>query len=131
MSTLTLYLLGAINLGIGIYSLRSTLAYWRYARSSYGTVPPNEPRPSVVLFVPCCGDEDGLEENLRALVEQEYAPLAVVFIVEDETDSAVPIIRRVMETGVLNPPAGAKSPEGELEPSALGSSRARSEGALR
>ncbi|HEX9722750.1 MAG TPA: glycosyltransferase family 2 protein [Vicinamibacteria bacterium] len=175
MSTLTLYLLGAINLGIGIYSLRSTLEYRRYARSAQGTPPPSEHRPSVVLFVPCCGAEDGLEENLRSLVEQEYGPLDVVFIVEDEMDSAIPIIRRVMETGVLNPPAGARRPQrasraeavaerrvrpqlkksparlrqgfggsaeagegdserrrkGEREPSALGSSRARSEGALR
>ena len=76
MSTLALYLLGAINLGVGIYSLLSTLAYCRYARRAHGAAPPSEPRPSVVLFVPCCGDEDGLEENLRSLVEQEYAPLA-------------------------------------------------------
>ena len=129
MSTLALYLLGAINLGVGIYSLLSTLAYCRYARRAHGAAPPSEPRPSVVLFVPCCGDEDGLEENLRSLVEQEYAPLAVVFIVEDETDSAVPVIRRVMETGVLNPPAGAKSPEGEPRgwgPAALIGARAAS-----
>jgi cellulose synthase/poly-beta-1,6-N-acetylglucosamine synthase-like glycosyltransferase len=130
VSTLTLYLLGAINLGVGIYSLRSTLAYRRYARGALGTPPPSERQPSVVLFVPCCGAEAGLEENLRSLVGQDYAPLQVVFIVEDESDPAVPVIRRVME-GVLNPPAGAKSPQGELEPSALGSSRARSEGALR
>ena len=32
--------------------------------------------------------------------------------------------------GVLNPPAGAQSRVGEPEPSAPGSSRARSEGAL-
>jgi len=129
VSTLALYLLGAINLGVGIYSLLSTLAYCRYARRAHGAAPPSEPRPSVVLFVPCCGDEDGLEENLRSLVEQEYAPLAVVFIVEDETDSAVPVIRRVMETGVLNPPAGAKSPEGEPRgwgPAALIGARAAS-----
>jgi cellulose synthase/poly-beta-1,6-N-acetylglucosamine synthase-like glycosyltransferase len=116
VSTLTLYLLGAINLGIGIYSLRSTLAYRRYARSAQGTPPPSEHRPSVVLFVPCCGAEDGLEENLRSLVEQEYGPLDVVFIVEDDADSAVPVIRRVIETGVLNPPAGLRQGFGQASP---------------
>ena len=98
MSTFTLYLLGAINLGIGIYSLLSTIAYHRYTRRSPGNTPASGYRPTVALFVPCCGDEEGLEENLRSLVEQDYEPLEIVFIVEDEADSAVPVIRRVMET---------------------------------
>lgn len=98
MSSFTLYLLGTINIGVGIYSLLAAIAYSRYVRRSPMHSAVRDPLPSVALFVPCCGDEEGLEENLRSLVEQDYQPLEMIFIVEDEADTAVPVIRRVMET---------------------------------
>jgi cellulose synthase/poly-beta-1,6-N-acetylglucosamine synthase-like glycosyltransferase len=98
VSAIPLYLLGGLNLGTGIYSLWSTIGYYRYAKRSRHDVPGSNYRPSVALLVPCCGEEEGLEENLRSLIRQDYEPLDVIFIVESDSDSAVPIIRRVLET---------------------------------
>jgi len=98
VSSFTLYLLGMVNLAVGIYALRASMAYYRYSKGALETtLPPQASRPSVALLIPCCGAESGLEENLRSLTELDYQPLEIVFIVEDETDSAVPVIRRAME----------------------------------
>ena len=105
MSAIPLYLLGGVNFGIGVYSLFSTLAYYRYAKRSRRLNSGGTYRPSVALLVPCCGDEKGLEENLRALVRQDYEALEVIFIVEDGSDLAVPIIERVL---------GSESRSGEI-----------------
>lgn len=98
MSTTALYLLGAVNLGVGLYSLRSSIRYHRFAKHAPGDDLPSAYRPSVALLIPCCGEEEGLEENLRSLAGQDYQPLHLFFIVENESDSAVPVIRRVLET---------------------------------
>jgi len=98
VSTTALYLLGAVNLGVGLYSLRSSIRYHRFAKHAPGDDPPSAYRPSVALLIPCCGEEEGLEENLRSLAGQDYQPLHLFFIVENESDSAVPVIRRVLET---------------------------------
>ena len=39
--------------------------------------------------------KEGLEDNLRAILSQTYQPLRLIFIVESETDRALPIIRNV------------------------------------
>ncbi len=61
MIAIPLYVLGGVNLGIGVYSLFSTLAYYRYAKRSRRQNSEGTYRPSVALLVPCCGDEEGLE----------------------------------------------------------------------
>ena len=43
----------------------------------------------VELFAPCKGHEPGLEDNLRALLRQDYANYQVAFIVESADDPAV------------------------------------------
>jgi cellulose synthase/poly-beta-1,6-N-acetylglucosamine synthase-like glycosyltransferase len=52
--------------------------------------------PRCSLIVPCKGIPRHFEENLRALLRQEYARYEVIFCVEAESDPAVPIIRRVL-----------------------------------
>ena len=98
MSGIALYVLGGINLGIGVYSLFSTLGYYRYAKRSRRQNSEGTYCPSVALLVPCCGDEEGLEENLRALIRQDYGEFKVIFIVEDVSDPAVPIIELVLSS---------------------------------
>ena len=48
--------------------------------------------PTVTLFVPCCGEEEGLAANLKALSEQDYPNLQLVFVVESEEDAAITFI---------------------------------------
>jgi len=50
--------------------------------------------PSVTLFVPCCGVEEGLAANLKALAQQDYPNLQLVFVVERADDAAIPFIKR-------------------------------------
>ncbi len=105
MSAIPLYVLGGVNIGIGVYSLFSTLGYYRYAKRARRLKSEDAYCPPVALLVPCCGVEEGLEDNLRALVRQDYEALKVIFIVEDGSDPAVPIIERVL---------GSESRSGEL-----------------
>ncbi len=98
MSGTWLYLLGSINLAVGLYSLASSLRYIRYMKRSLSEEKLENPPqpPGVALLVPCCGHEDGLEDNLRALFRQDYPRLRLVFIVESETDSSLPVIRKLL-----------------------------------
>lgn len=53
------------------------------------------PLPSVTLFVPCKGQDVGMEVNLRALFSQHYEPLELCFLVETERDGSVGAIRKL------------------------------------
>ncbi len=58
---------------------------------------PSDPDlPSVTLLVPCCGLDAGLADNLRAIVRQNYPDLRIVFVVENEADGALPVIRSII-----------------------------------
>ena len=54
------------------------------------------PSGRVLVLSPCKGHDDNLEENLRALLTQDYPDYEVTFIVEDAGDAACPVIRRAM-----------------------------------
>ncbi len=56
----------------------------------------HQPTGRVLLCAPCKGQDLNLEDNLRALLEQDYDDYEVAFIVESTDDSACPVIRRVM-----------------------------------
>ncbi len=54
------------------------------------------PTGRVHVLSPCKGHDADLEENLRALLTQDYPDYEVTFIVEDAGDPACPVIRRAM-----------------------------------
>jgi cellulose synthase/poly-beta-1,6-N-acetylglucosamine synthase-like glycosyltransferase len=119
MSTLLplLLALAGWNFLVGLYSIRSALSYREYARRAARrrSTGKTAPTPSVALIVPCCGEEAGLEENLGALLDQDYPGFSVLFVVESREDGAVPAIERSLarrpELGglVLAGPARARS----------------------
>lgn len=95
MSTLPaepVLLLGASSLVSGLLSLMSG------GRKSHGESlqAKSSPAPSVTLFVPCCGNEPGLEANLEAVMRQDHPSYRVVFTVESDSDSAVPVLNRLL-----------------------------------
>ncbi len=96
MSTLLplLVALGAWNFGVGLFSIRSALGYREYARraASARASGASFPPPAVLLVVPCCGEEVGLEENLEALLSQDYPGFSVRFVVEEASDGASRVI---------------------------------------
>ncbi len=54
------------------------------------------PSGRVLVLSPCKGHDRNLEENLRAVLTQDYPDYEVTFIVEDSSDPACPVIRRAM-----------------------------------
>ncbi len=88
--------LAAWNFLVGLFSIRAALSYRRYARRAAGArvESAGTRAPAVTLIVPCCGAEAGLEENLEALLAQDYPRFSVRFVVESAGDEAVPVIER-------------------------------------
>lgn len=106
MSTLlrlnvTIWTLGALavwNFAVGLFSIRSALGYREYARRAARarSAGARSGTPTLTLIVPCCGDEAGLEENLEALLAQDYPSFSARFVVESAADGAVPAIERLL-----------------------------------
>jgi cellulose synthase/poly-beta-1,6-N-acetylglucosamine synthase-like glycosyltransferase len=96
-----MFALGAFNAAAGLYSIRASLRYRGYVRKVSAAAGRErgsgvEP-PEVLLIVPCCGAEEGLEQNLESLLTQSYPRYRVRFSVESRSDEAVPIIERLIE----------------------------------
>jgi ceramide glucosyltransferase len=95
--TILVVALGLLNAAAALHSLRTGLLEWRSARRARPVekLLPEDSLPEATLIVPCCGDEEGLEANLEALVGQDYPRCRVVFVVEAAEDAALPAIERV------------------------------------
>src|SRR5581483_3399381 len=53
--------------------------------------------PAVSLLKPLCGLDRELERNLESFCTQDYPQYEILFSVKDETDQAVPIVRRLQQ----------------------------------
>ncbi len=80
----------ALLVAINVYEHRRR-ALVRLKKISYYA-----PAGRVLVLSPCKGHDANLEENLRALLTQDYPDYEVTFIVEDAGDPACPVIRRAM-----------------------------------
>ena len=85
--SLFIVVLGVINALLALTSLMT-----RRHSPSDEPLSSQDETPSVTLFVPCCGAEDGLAANLKALSSQDYPELRICYVVESRDDGAVPII---------------------------------------
>jgi ceramide glucosyltransferase len=56
----------------------------------------NVQMPSVALLRPVCGLENFLEEALRTSFALSYRKLELIFCIDDEDDSAIPLVRRLI-----------------------------------
>jgi len=75
-------------------SFRGGFAYLNYFRNEFAK-PCSDHTPFVTIIAPCKGLDEGLEENLAALLEQNYPDYEVIFVVDDESDQAVEIVKNV------------------------------------
>ncbi|KKK47409.1 hypothetical protein LCGC14_3155500, partial [marine sediment metagenome] len=73
-----------------------TWEHRRYARSCMRGLRSHRPHGRAAVFAPCKGVDVDLEENLCALLRQDYDDYEVTFIVESADDPACPVIRRLM-----------------------------------
>ena len=90
-----LVLLGLAVAQSGLLVLQ-TWEHRRYARSCMRRPERHRPTGRAAVFAPCKGRDVDLEENLRALLRQDYCDYEVTFIVESIDDPAVEVIHRVV-----------------------------------
>src|SRR5688572_25851989 len=88
------YILAALLVWFSYKSLRSGIAYLKYFKQGLAK-PASEYAPFVSVIAPCRGVDHGLEENLMALLEQDYPAFEVIFVVDDESDQAISVIKRL------------------------------------
>lgn len=83
------------------FSFRSFLggvAYLAYFRRELAK-PPSSFTPFATVIAPCKGLDEGLRENLTALLELDYPEYEVIFVVDDENDPAVEEIQAILNRG--------------------------------
>lgn len=68
--------------------------FWKSRRKQLA--PSQQTFHRTTLIIPCKGMEHRLRENLTAYLRQDHPNYEVVFVVESESDSAVPLIRNLM-----------------------------------
>src|SRR5712671_8175793 len=76
------------------YLVAMTVAAFRFARR-----PIERPaaQPPVSVLKPLHGAEPGLYENLCSFADQDYPKLQLVLGVRDQDDSALPVVRALVE----------------------------------
>lgn len=93
---LILYIICGIALLQGIFALVQGFSAIRHIRTYR---PKSNWRPRVVVFCPCKGLDNELEQNVRSILDQDYPHFRTVFIVEAETDPAVPYLKNPLVAG--------------------------------
>jgi ceramide glucosyltransferase len=90
---------------IVVFLIFATLLVWFSFKSLIGGVtyfgffkaevakPPPEWTPFATVICPCRGADEGMEENLAALLRQDYPGYEAIFVVDDYADPAYDLIR--------------------------------------
>jgi cellulose synthase/poly-beta-1,6-N-acetylglucosamine synthase-like glycosyltransferase len=91
---LTFYILVAAELLLSVWSLIQGFQWLAMARRRAGQHS-GFFTPRVALLCPCRGIEPGLEENLSALIMQDYPNFEIFFILARAEDNAATILKRV------------------------------------
>ena len=89
------YILSALLIYLSYKSFRGGIAYYNYFKSELST-PVSSFTPFVTVIAPCKGLDDGLQENLRALLEQDYPEHEVIFVVDSADDPATEVISALL-----------------------------------
>jgi ceramide glucosyltransferase len=92
MTAIITTLLAVLLTGSLVYCVLIMVASWRYLSvkpSTAGTTPP------ISLLKPLCGWDEGLEENLRSFLDQDYPAFEVLFAVHRADDPALAVLERI------------------------------------
>jgi ceramide glucosyltransferase len=81
------YFFAAISVYLGVLSLRGGIRFARYLHSESGRQYP-EFTPFVSVFLPLRGIDDGLQENIAAVLAQNYPGYEIVFVSDSKNDPA-------------------------------------------
>ncbi len=88
------YIFATLILWQGIVSLAGGFGYLAFVRREMRGSRDDEVAftPFATVVAPCRGLDQGLRENLAALFVQQYPAYEIIFVVDSETDDALPVI---------------------------------------
>jgi cellulose synthase/poly-beta-1,6-N-acetylglucosamine synthase-like glycosyltransferase len=89
------YFFALVLIVLSYKSFRGGINYLNFFKTELAKAP-SQFTPIATVIAPCKGIDNELRENLSALLSQDYPGYEIVFVVDDETDAAVPVIRDVM-----------------------------------
>jgi len=90
--TIITTILAVLLMGSLVYCILIMIASWRYLSVkplSAASTPP------ISLLKPLCGEDEGLEENIRSFLEQDYPAFEVLFAVHRADDPAVAVVDKI------------------------------------
>jgi len=90
------YILAAALIFLSYKSFRGGVSYLNYFKSELAK-PCSEFTPFASIIAPCKGLDEDLDENLSALFRQDYTNYEVIFVVDDENDDALGVIRDLIK----------------------------------
>jgi cellulose synthase/poly-beta-1,6-N-acetylglucosamine synthase-like glycosyltransferase len=88
------YIFAALLVYMSFKSFRGGIEYLRYFRRELSK-PCSDFAPYATVIVPCRGLDEGLAENLAAILEQDYPDHEVVFVVDSEDDPSLDVVKLV------------------------------------
>jgi ceramide glucosyltransferase len=88
------YFFSAVLVFLSYKSLRGGFEYLAYFKKELAR-PKSEYTPFVSVIAPCRGVDTRMKENLEKLFEQDFPDYEIVFVVDDEKDEAVRIIKEI------------------------------------
>ncbi len=91
MLTYLFYILAALLIYLSYRSFRGGIDYLKYFEHELAKPLPDD-APLATIFAPCRGIDQGMLENLDALLSQNYPEYEVVFIVDENSDEATALI---------------------------------------
>lgn len=86
-------LLAAVVLFKGLLGVLHSLSYQRYLDRELSRTPPAWMPPASVI-VPCKGGDFELQENVEAILDQDFQDYEVIFVTATEADSSLESLRR-------------------------------------
>jgi len=90
------YILAPVLIWLSYKSLRGGIDYLNYFKQELDK-PLADYTPLATIFAPCRGIDQGMLENLDALLAQDYPEFEVVFIVDEEDDDATKLIEQAWQ----------------------------------
>ena len=89
------YFFAAVLVFLGCKSLRGGINYLEFFRRELAK-PKSDYTPFCSVIVPCRGVDEDLRENLSALFRQDFPDYEIVFVVDDDRDESVLIIKNLI-----------------------------------
>ena len=93
------YFFAAVMVFLGYKSLRGGINYLSFFRRELAR-PKSLYTPFCSVIVPCRGLDEDLHDNLSALFSQDFPQAEIIFVVDDEQDESVAVIKELSRQAV-------------------------------